>query len=268
MNVAIERFETRGPAGRLVGLTGQPSAEPAGLPVLFIHGINMSSDVWSEVLERLVASRRVVALDLRGHGGSDLLGPFTAEDYADDAIAVLDAMGIEAAHVVGVSYGASVGCALAVKSPRRIRSITAIGGALTVEGLDVDAAMAALRAVGARDFFAGFLPQASFAPGTDPAIIERALGVAVNGRDVATIIDVSTTAITADSTAIADEVRCPALVMTGELDMTCPLPLGEAMAKALGTELVVLPGRGHVAPMEDPDTVAAMVAEHVARQLK
>src|SRR5256885_1184318 len=81
----------------------------------------------------------------------------------------------------------------------RVASIIAIGSALRVDGIDVDGAIAALRTVGLRAFFGGFLPQASFAPGTDAAIIERALDGAVTNRDVETVVAVSTTALTSDS---------------------------------------------------------------------
>ena len=52
--------------------------------------------------------------------------------------------------------------------------------------------------------------------------------------------------------------------MTGELDKTCPVVAGEAVAKALGTELVVLAARGHVVSMEDPDAVADLIEAHAA----
>jgi pimeloyl-ACP methyl ester carboxylesterase len=116
-----------------------------------------------------------------------------------------------------------------------------------------------------RDFFAGFIPQASFAPGVSQALLDRALEAASNGRTVDTVIDVSTTALAADNRQLATGVKAPALVVTGELDMTCPVPFGHAMAEALGTTHVVVPGRGHVISMEDPDGLATLLATHLAR---
>ena len=68
-------------------------------------------------------------------------------------------------------------------------------------------------------------------------------------------------AASADFSARA--VQVPALVVTGEHDMTCPVPAGAAVAAALRTEHVVMPGRGHVVSMEDPAGVAALVLQHV-----
>src|SRR3989442_1773149 len=136
---APEAFEAAGPAGKLAGIAAGPAGGVA-LPVVLVHGINMSRDVWTDVLEPLARSRRVVAFDLRGHGLSDHTGPYAAEDYAADTLAVMDHLAIHRAHVVGTSFGGSVACALAVRAPARVASIAAIGSALAVEGIDVDGA--------------------------------------------------------------------------------------------------------------------------------
>jgi pimeloyl-ACP methyl ester carboxylesterase len=232
--------------------------------VLFLHGINMSHDVWLSLIEALPAERRYVAVDLRGHGTSDRAGPFDAADYAADALAVLDALGIERAHIVGTSFGGSVACVLAARAPGRVASITAIGSALKVEGVDVDAAVGAMHAVGLRLFFESFLPQASFAPGTDAAIIQHAVDVAVTDRSEEVVVAVSRAAFAADVTAAAESASCPALVLVGEHDATCPPVFAEAMAKALHARLVVLPGVGHVATYENPALVVAELVPHLA----
>jgi 3-oxoadipate enol-lactonase len=261
-----ERFEARGAGGKLVGDAAGPRGAGTGgagaLPVLLVHGINMSRDVWREVAASLADERQVVTFDLRGHGESDREGPFGAEDYASDALAVMDHLGIARAHVAGTSFGGSVACALAVKAPERVASIAAFGSALAVEGLDVEGAVGALRQAGVRGFFAAFLPQASFAPGTDPALVERALDAASNGRDVETVIAVARTAFSADLRATSAAVRAPALVVTGELDATCPVAAGAEMAKVLRTQHHVVPGKGHVITLEDPETVSSMIRAH------
>ncbi|HKY92026.1 MAG TPA: alpha/beta hydrolase [Nevskiaceae bacterium] len=260
----MERFELVGPAGKLSGFSAGQASSASRLPVVLVHGINMSSDVWKEVAALLAHERRVVALDLRGHGASDKAGPFGAEDYASDVLATLDHLGLARVHVAGTSFGGGVACAVAARSPARVASLTAVGSALAVAGLDVEGAIQALRAVGVRPFFAAFLPQSSFAPGTDPALVERALGVAVEGRDVETVIGVSRTALASDLTATGAAVRVPALVVTGELDATCPPALGAAMARTLRAEHRVIPGRGHVLSLEDPAATARAIAEHAA----
>jgi pimeloyl-ACP methyl ester carboxylesterase len=254
-----------GPVGTIVAHdTGEPSTAGGALPVVLVHGINMSAAVWNGLAERLAPERRVVTMDLRGHGSSVMSGPYDAAGYAADVLAVMDALGIDRAHLVGTSFGGPVVATVAASAPDRVASITAIGSAVSAEGaVDVEAGIAMLREVGPLDFFRGFMGQASFAPGTDPALIEEAAQQA-SRRDVDVIAEVVRVAFSADASDAVGNVEAPALVLTGEHDMTCPVPAGEQLAAALGTELVVLAGRGHMAMVEDPGAVAAAVAPHLA----
>jgi len=251
-----------GPAGKLNVVSTDTATDE--LPVLFLHGINMSHDVWVPLIEALPEDRRYIAVDLRGHGRSDRRGPFDAADYAADALAVLDALEVPRTHVVGTSFGGSAACVVAARAPERVASVTAIGSALKVEGIDVDGAIAALQAVGLQAFFESFMPQASFAPGTDESLINRAVAVAVTDRTPETVIAVSRAAFSADVTATAQAVSCPALVVVGQYDATCPVALATAMSEALRAKLVVLPGRGHVATYEDPALVVDTLLPHLA----
>jgi 3-oxoadipate enol-lactonase len=250
-----------GPVGTIAAY--DTGARGTGLPVVLVHGINMSAGVWDAVVAEL-DDRRAVALDLRGHGSSVMTGPFDADSYADDVLAVMDDAGIERAHLVGASFGGPVVCAVAARAPGRVASVTAIGSAVAAgDGVDVDGGIAAMREIGAHDFFMGFMGQASFAPGTDSALVEQAADAASAGRDLDTIEAVTRTAFAADASEIVARAKAPALVITGEHDMTCPVPSGEQLAAALGVELTVLPGRGHMAMVEDPGSVAAPLAAHL-----
>ena len=104
-------------------VTGKPGATP----VLMIQGLGASKNAWN--LQRIaMATRfRIISFDNRGAGRSDKpTEPFTLEQMADDAIAVLDAAGIETAHVVGASMGGVISQIVAVKFPHRVRSLTLV----------------------------------------------------------------------------------------------------------------------------------------------
>lgn len=98
--------------------------EGEGTPVLLLHGFPDSSWLWRNQIPALVeAGFRTVAPDLRGFGKSDK--PTAVEDYAmarsiADILAVLDALGLERAHVVGHDWGAGLAWALAALEPDRI----------------------------------------------------------------------------------------------------------------------------------------------------
>ena len=101
-----------------------------GLPLLLIHGFPDSSRLWRHVVPQLVAAgHRVVAPDLRGLGESDK--PTAVEEYAigrsvADMVAVLDALGIERAGVVGHDWGAVVAWALTAMVPQRVERLAAL----------------------------------------------------------------------------------------------------------------------------------------------
>ena len=104
-------------------VTGKSGATP----VLMIQGLGASKNAWN--LQRIaMATRfRCISFDNRGAGRSAKpTKPFTLEQMADDAIAVLDAAGIETAHVVGASMGGVISQIIAVKYPHRVRSLTLV----------------------------------------------------------------------------------------------------------------------------------------------
>ena len=104
-------------------VTGKSGATP----VLMIQGLGASKNAWN--LQRIaMATRfRIISFDNRGAGRSDKpTEPFTLEQMADDALAVLNAAGIETAHVVGASMGGVISQIVAVKFPQRVRSLTLV----------------------------------------------------------------------------------------------------------------------------------------------
>lgn len=223
----------------------------------------MTKGVWLDVIENVSSSQRVIAFDLRGHGGSVKSGPYTAKDYSGDVLAVLDDIEAETVHLVGVSYGASIACEFSASFPDRVSTLTCIGGALEMEPADTEALADVLNSVGLEAFFSNVVPQLSFPPGADAEIVRRAVQMAVDNRSVQTVIDVITAATKSGVSGAAKGLSKPALVVTGELDTTCPVPLGRELASALGTELVVLEGYGHVLPLEAPARVSNLILQHV-----
>src|SRR3954464_13620674 len=107
------------------------SADP---PLLLIQGLGYTADMWHRTAPGLAAEHRVVVFDNRGVGRSSVPEqPWTVEQMADDAIAVLDAAGgaagppfrvsVGAAHVFGVSMGGLIAQEVALRHPERVRSL-------------------------------------------------------------------------------------------------------------------------------------------------
>jgi 3-oxoadipate enol-lactonase len=97
----------------------------AGPAVLLLHALGLDRRMWDPVLDSLSAGRRLFAYDVRGHGSAaGSPNPFTMADAAADLFGVLDALGLDRAHVVGLSYGGGIAQAAAVSHPERIASLS------------------------------------------------------------------------------------------------------------------------------------------------
>lgn len=123
------RIPVRG--GELAGGLWSPAETTARPPVLAIHGITASHVSWPLVAEQL--GSQVVAMDLRGRGGSNTLpGPFDLRSHARDMQDVLDHLGLERVVVAGHSMGAFVAVRLAELDPARVASLVLIDGGLPI----------------------------------------------------------------------------------------------------------------------------------------
>jgi pimeloyl-ACP methyl ester carboxylesterase len=101
--------------------------DPAGSPVLLLHGYTDSSRVWT-ILAPQLAGHRLIIPDQRGHGASDAPACcYSMHQYADDARLLLDALGVERAAVAGHSMGSIVAQVLAAEHPQRVTRVALIG---------------------------------------------------------------------------------------------------------------------------------------------
>ena len=125
----------------------------AGAPVLLVMGLGMNATGWWRTIPVLAEGLEVIAFDNRGAGRSDVPdGPYTADLMADDAMAVLDAAGIEKAHVYGISLGGMIAQDIVVRHPDRVDRL--VLGATTPGGPEHVAADAeVLKLISARGMF-------------------------------------------------------------------------------------------------------------------
>jgi pimeloyl-ACP methyl ester carboxylesterase len=122
------------PGGTLAAF-GAASAASGAPTVLAIHGITANSRAWLAVARALGSQASLVAVDLRGRGASRALpAPYGIGSHAADMVAVLDALDLEQAVVVGHSLGAYIAAALAVEHPERVGGLVLVDGGLKVPG--------------------------------------------------------------------------------------------------------------------------------------
>jgi 3-oxoadipate enol-lactonase/4-carboxymuconolactone decarboxylase len=237
---------------------------PPGAPaILLVHSLGSSLRLWDAQAEALARGHRVVRFDLRGHGLTEVgAGPCTIEDLADDALAVLDACGIAAAHVCGVSIGGLVAQAVAARAPTRVRSVILCDTALALPPPEMWRQRAALvRAEGmaaiADAVLARWVPADYLASPAGRGLRQQLVRTPAEGY-----------AALAEALAVADlsrttpQIRAPALVLVGEHDPSTPVAAAEALRDAVpGARLTVIPGALHVPMLDRPAEVTAAILD-------
>lgn len=250
-------------------VTGRKDAPP----VLMIQGLGADKHGWD--LQRFAFSRRfrVIALDNRGAGRSDKPhGDYSIDEMADDAVAVLDDLDVERAHVVGASMGGVIAQVIAVRHPERLRSL---GLACTacrnqpwrVELLDSWARVAATRGLGrmAKEATRWMIGPRSFRRLVPVIGVLGPLGL---GRPTHAF-EAQVGAILAADDSLRErlgEITVPAMVIVGNQDILTPRGDAEELAEHIPTaELVVISGAAHGLMIEHATTFNRILGDFLQR---
>ena len=240
-------------------ITGWRRAAEGSEQILLVHGANGESAEWEELAERLDGVG-IIAVDLPGHGGSRDARPLTAAACVTALREVLDACGVDRAHLVGSSFGGGVALAFAAEHPERALTVTTLGTALGGRRERFEQAAQALRVFGTRAFFAEVIPRASYTADAPEELVQRAVERA-SRNDVDTAVAILEMAFCTPLDGYASAASCPVLIAGGEADLTCPPEEVSRLADAAGTLSLTLPGLGHLPHIEAPDRVAAVLTD-------
>ena len=212
-----------------------------GQPIVLLHGLAGDCSAWKAQIEVLSKDYRILALDNRGAGRSSAPDyPYTTRHFADDTIALMDAVGIsEPAHVVGRSMGGAIAQEITLAWPDRVRSlvITASFGKLDRYGYRIlhninEVVKAQGFAAAARHQALFFFPPPYFNENKEQLdAVEEMLANAtgpVHGYSHGTHA-----CLTHDSLDRLHQVKCPTLVMTGGRDVLCAADASRAIAERI-----------------------------------
>jgi 3-oxoadipate enol-lactonase/4-carboxymuconolactone decarboxylase len=235
---------------------------PPGAPaLLLVHSLGTNLHVWDAPVDALARGFRIVRFDLRGHGLTEVgAGPCTLDDLAGDALAVLDALGIAAAHVGGVSIGGMIAQAIAARAPDRVISLILCDTALAIPPPEMWRTRAqTVRAVGM-----AAIAEVALGRWVAPAYLTTPAGRGL--RQMLLRTEPEGYAAACEALAVADlsratsALRVPTLVIVGELDPSTPVASAEAVRDAIpGAQLVVIPGAAHLPMVDHPDAVIAAI---------
>jgi pimeloyl-ACP methyl ester carboxylesterase len=247
-----------------------------GPPVVLLHGLTGSRAYLRPFAERLARTHHVVAVDLPGHGGSDMLTPFSFTGAARLMAAAVARVGVERPVVIGHSFGAPLAVAWAAEAPvagvvacspvgmialqlRRARWVLPFHRALAATE-PLWGGAAAWLPVTRRLVFGWFVGMASL-EGVDPAMGREMLRDA--GRAAPVVPGVLPALATLDLAALCAAVDVPASVIWGDLDRS-GWESGPPLAAALHAPEVVLPGVGHMPMLEAPYAFSVAIAEFLS----
>ncbi|HEX7125262.1 MAG TPA: alpha/beta fold hydrolase [Thermodesulfobacteriota bacterium] len=246
--------------GRSLAYLGGPSGDPRAVPLVCIHGAGGAAAMWPQVHVAFRDERAVYALDLPGHGRSAPLdGRITLDRYADTVTGFLDAVGIERAVVVGHSMGGGIALSLALEAPGRVAGLVLVGtGAKlgvapeTMDLLERDPDAAVER-----------ICRLAYGPAASEAMLARA--IAEMRKTPSEVLRADFRACqTFDVRGRLGEIGIPALVLVGEADVLTPPRFAAFLADHIaGAALVVVPGVGHMLPVEAPGAFASAVRPFV-----
>lgn len=251
-----------------------------GEPVVLLHGFGGSTYLWRQVTPRLAGRFRVVAIDLNGFGWTErprARQAYTLEGQAALVLGVLDALGIERAHLVGHSYGGGLAIWLAARHPERVGSLSLVASTLPTYASARRSRWAAWRPLVAlfvrtRALREGFVRRGLERAVADPAVVTDELVRAYLARlkvEGATRAFQGLTAPTDGPRPEVrlEELRVPTLGVWGEQDRLLSIEDGaRGVGRIPGHRFVRLAGVGHLPMEEAPDRLAAALAEFLAAQ--
>lgn len=240
-----------------------------GPAVLFIHGYPFDRSIWAHQVALLDGFRRI-APDLRGMGESDApdLG-YSMETYAGDLAAMLDALGVDQVVLCGLSMGGYIAFEFLRRWRRRVRGLVLMdtrAEADSAEGRRArDAAAATVRERGVSAVVDGMLP-GLLSPSTRsqaPELVERVRTMMSATPASGMVGALGALRDRPDSTELLPTLSgLPCLVLVGEDDEITPPARARAMAEAVpGARLVVIPGAGHLPPVERPSATTQALLE-------
>ena len=259
------------------GLEINYEVQGEGEPLLLIPYLSADHACYAFQLPAYTEHFSCIALDLPGTGESDKPpGPYSTDTYADQVAAFMGAIGVERAHVAGVSLGAAVGMHLAARHPERVRSLS-LHSAWDVSDAYVRAIVEMWRELAssvpavADMVIDGILPLCF----TPEAYVERPEFIAtiadfVRSRPpqpLEAFMAQSDAALNHDASAVIGAIGVPTLITVGAYDLVCSPRFAKRIKSAIaGSELVVFDHLSHGGLHEDPETFNRTTLEFLLRQ--
>ena len=232
------------------------------LPIIFLHGVGSDKSVWQAQLDHFGKRRRAIAFDYPGYGESEFRNDATRDDFAASIVAAMDALGIERAHVCGLSLGGVVAIAIHAAAPGRCASlIIADSFAIHPRGQAIyDRSIAASHDM--RGLAQGRI--GALMVSEDAALRSEVI-------DTMARIDPDAYRLGARAVWLADQrgraaaIDVPTLTVCGDEDAITPPELSEELVSLIeGSRYVEIPGASHLANLDKPADFNRIIDDFLA----
>jgi 3-oxoadipate enol-lactonase len=241
-----------------------------GTCLLFIPGLGSNTRDWESQIQEFSKNYQVIALDLRGHGQSDKpAGPYSIPLFASDTAQFLKVLGIDSAHVVGISLGGAAAFQLAIDSPALVKTLTIINSAPTLGGTpeqakaEIDRRVGIVKQMGMRAMGETLVP--NLFPKPEHEALRRSFIERWAANDPQAYIEATLSMLGWDVTDKINSIHCPTLILASDQDYA-PVAVKEAYIKLMpDAELVVLPDSHHAVPMEAPEKFNAALRQFLSK---
>ncbi|GAB2446340.1 3-oxoadipate enol-lactonase [Nocardioides hungaricus] len=243
-------------------------AGPSDAPVVVLsNSLGSTHTMWDAQADALAEHFRVVRYDTRGHGGSPVpAGPYDIDDLADDVVMLLETLGVEKAHFVGLSLGGMTGMRLAARNPERVNRLVVLctGAHLTPSSAWHDRA-ATVRANGSES-----VAEAVVARWFTPGYLEA--NPEIKASCEATVAATPAEGYASCCEVIAEmdlrtdlpAISAPTLAIAGGDDpATPPANLAEIADNVQDGRLLVVPESAHLANAQQPAAVTPAIIAHL-----
>jgi pimeloyl-ACP methyl ester carboxylesterase len=233
--------------------------EGEGEPLLMVMGLSFSLAMWRDLRTIMARHFRAIVFDNRGVGKSDVpLRPWSMRTMARDAVAVLDAAGVQAAHVLGVSMGGMIAQELTLLYPARVRKLilacTQCGGPGKVRP-DFEVYRTFARPFSSREQRSRAFVPLLYSPETPAERIEQDRSTLLaNHASLRGSICQIAAILSWKCHDRLPRIGSPTLVIHGDRDRLVPVQNGRVIAQRIpGARLVELRGAGHIFPTDQPE---------------
>ncbi|MER5910716.1 alpha/beta fold hydrolase [Streptomyces sp. NPDC001982] len=234
-----------------------------GVPLVFVHGWTADRHRWDHQMAHFSATRRVIRLDLRGHGESSGAGVRTVAELAEDVLALLDHLEVDRFVLIGHSMGGMISQTLALAHPERVERMVLVD---SIGKMAYNRGRALLMAVSTLVPFKLFVAaniQRAFAPGYPREEIRKYVSASAGTpREVVMTLYGAMRAF--DVLDRVGEIRTPTLMVHGYHDIQLPVGQMLRMAKAYPDAVVRIIDAGHELPVEKPEELTIAVDRFVS----